>query len=92
VPLSELQMKETLRVATDWLVTSDLPGSPAAREGIADVIGLMMMDAVDATDVDGLASLVIEHGDRARGGVSHDELRHAVEAAFAHVKATAPPT
>jgi hypothetical protein len=38
MPLSEHDTKEALRDATDWLVASELPGSAAAREGIADTI------------------------------------------------------
>ncbi len=40
MPLSEYDSKEALRAATDWLVASELPGSAAAREGIADTIPL----------------------------------------------------
>jgi hypothetical protein len=43
MPLSEYDAKEALRAATDWLVASELPGSAAAREGIADTIPLVMM-------------------------------------------------
>jgi hypothetical protein len=43
MPLSEYDAKEALRAATDWLVASELPGSVAAREGIADTIPLVMM-------------------------------------------------
>ena len=43
MPLSEYDTKEALRAATDCLVASELPGSAAAREGIADTIPLVMM-------------------------------------------------
>jgi len=42
MPLSEYDIKEALRAATDWLVASELPGSAAAREGIADTIPLRL--------------------------------------------------
>ena len=43
MPLSDSDTKEALRAATDWLTASELPGSTAAREGIADTIPLVMM-------------------------------------------------
>jgi hypothetical protein len=44
MPLSEYDFKEALRAATDWLlaIASELPGSVAAREGIADTIPLRL--------------------------------------------------
>ena len=91
MPLSEMQMKEYLRAATDWLVTSDLAGAPAAREGIADVIGLTMMDAVGPMDKDELISLVVERGEQARSSdVGSEDLLAAVTAAFDHARETLP--
>ena len=40
MPLSEYDSKEALRIAADWLKASEVPGSAAALEGIADTIGL----------------------------------------------------
>jgi predicted enzyme related to lactoylglutathione lyase len=92
MPLNEYQSKEALRVATDWLTETDPPGGAAAREGIANVIPLLMMGAVEARDLDELASIVEENG-----AAMHDpavplethraELHDAVKAAFDHVKA-----
>ncbi len=85
MPLTEFESKEALRAATDWLVESDPPGGVAAREGIANVIPLIMMGVIMPGDLDELASIVEEHGqppletDRA-------QLKEAVKAAFDHVK------
>jgi hypothetical protein len=91
MPLSELESKEALRAATDWLVVSDLPGSFAAREGIASVIPLIMMGEIVPGDLDELASIVEQNGREA-----HDpsvplethlaQLKEAVRAAFDAVK------
>ena len=62
MPLSEYDAKEALRAATDWLVASELPGSAAAREGIADAIPLVMMGMVEPDDLDDLAAIVEKHG------------------------------
>lgn len=91
MPLTEFETKEALRAATDWLVVSDLPGSAAAREGIANVIPLVMMGVVSFADLDELASSVEESGAQARDPhvpleTHRAQLKEAVEAAFAHVK------
>jgi len=52
MPLSEYDIKEALRDAIDWLVASELPGSAAAREGIADTIPLVIMWDVEPDDLD----------------------------------------
>ncbi len=89
--LSEYASKEALRLATDWLVTADPPGGAAAREGIANVIPLVMMGAIAPSDLDDLASIVEESGRPMRDpGVpaeTHEaQLKEAVRAAFDHVK------
>lgn len=91
--LTELETKEALRAANDWLVTSEPPGSAAALEGIANVIPLVMMGEVVPRDVDDLASIVEDYGQSMQeAGVPLEEhraqLREAVKAAFEHVKAT----
>ena len=60
--LSEYDTKEALRAATDWLGASELPGSAAAREGIADTIPLVMMGLIEPSDLDDLAAIVEKHG------------------------------
>ena len=65
MPLSEYDTKEALRAAADWLVASELPGSAAAREGIADTIPLVMMGMVEPDDLNDLAA--IERRARASG-------------------------
>ena len=92
MPLDEYQSKEALRVATDWLTETDPPGGAAAREGIANVIPLLMMGAIEARDLDDLASIVEENGMAMHDpGVPIEahraQLHDAVEAAFDHVKA-----
>lgn len=90
--LRELETKEALRIAADWLFSSDLPGAAAAREGIANVIPLVVMGEVAPGDVDDLASIVEDQGQSMReAGVTPEQLRAAVKAAFEHVKATAAP-
>jgi hypothetical protein len=64
LPLSEYDTKEALRAATDWLVASELPGRAAAREGIGDTIPLVMMGLVEPDDLDDLAAIVEERGER----------------------------
>lgn len=91
MPLSEYDTKEALRVATDWLVISELPGSAAAREGIADTIPLIMMGMVEPDDLDDLAAIVEEHGRAALDAatpedVQRAQLKEAVKAAFDHVR------
>jgi hypothetical protein len=91
MPLTEFESKEALRAATDWLMVSDLPGSAAAREGIATVIPLVMMGEIEPRDLDELASMVEENGLPMRDPQVSDEthraqLREAVAGAFAHVK------
>lgn len=92
MPLNEYEAKEALRVATDWLTETDPPGAAAAREGIANVIPLFMMGAVEARDLDDLASIVEDNGlsmhDPAVPLETHRaQLHDAVTAAFEHVKA-----
>jgi hypothetical protein len=91
MPLTEFEAKEALRAATDWLVESDPPGSAAAREGIANVIPLVMMGMITASDLDDLASIVEENGQSVRDPnvpleTHRAELKEAVKAAFEHVK------
>lgn len=91
MPLTELESKEALRRATDWLVQSDLPGSAAAREGIASVIPLVIMGEIVPADVDELAALVEEYGLPTRdpnvpAELHLAQLKEAVGAAFDHVK------
>lgn len=91
MPLSEFESKEALRAATDWLVASDLPGSFAAREGIADLIPLVMMGEVTPRDLDELASIVEDNGQSVRDPnvpleTHQAQLKEAVKAAFEHVK------
>lgn len=91
MPLSEYDTKEALRVATDWLVISELPGSAAAREGIADTIPLIMMGMVEPNDLDDLAAIVEEHGRAVLDAatpedVQRAQLKEAVKAAFDHVR------
>lgn len=93
MPLSEYDAKEALRAATDWLVVADPPGGAAAREGISNVIPLVMMGAITANDLDDLAAIVEENGQGMRdAGVSEDahraQLKDAVRAAFEHVKSS----
>lgn len=91
MPLTEFEAKEALRAATDWLVESDPPGSAAAREGIANVIPLVMMGVVTPADLDELASIVEESGEPMREPdvpleTHRAQLKAAVKAAFDHVK------
>ena|SRR5271165_1095155 len=91
MPLTELETKEALRSATDWLVVSDPPGSTAAREGISNVIPLVMMGVVTPRDLDELASIVEENGQAMRDPdvpleTHQAQLKGAVKAAFEHVK------
>ncbi len=91
MPLSEYDTKEALRAATDWLVASELPGSAAAREGIADTIPQVMIGLVEPDDLDDLAAIVEGHA-----GAVHDaatpedvqraQLKEAVKAAFDYVR------
>lgn len=94
MPLTEFESKEALRAATDWLVESDPPGAAAAREGIANVIPLVMMGAITPSDLDDLASLVEENGDTMRDPdvpleTHRSQLKEAVKAAFGHVRSIA---
>ena len=91
MPLGEYDIKEALRAATDWLVASELPGSGAAREGIADTIPLVIMGDVEPDDLDDLAAIVEEHGRAVHDGatpedVQHAQLKEAVKAAFDYVR------
>ena len=91
MPLNEYESKEALRAATDWLVQFDPPGAAAAREGIANVIPLVMMGEVTPSDLDDLASIVEQSGaplyDPAVPPETHRaQLHDAVTAAFNHVK------
>ena len=91
MPLSELESKDALRAAADWLTLSGRPGSDLAREGIAAIIPLIMMGVIEPRDLDDLASLVEENGlSGADPNVPPETLRpevhDAVTAAFAHVR------
>lgn len=94
--LGELKTKEALRIAADWLFSSGLPGAFAAREGIANVIALVVMGEVSPNDLDDLASIVEDQGQSMReAGVTPEthqaQLRAAVQAAFEHVKTESDP-
>jgi hypothetical protein len=91
MPLSEYDSKEALRVAADWLTASELPGSAAALEGIADTIPLVMMGMVELNDLDDLAAIVEKHGRAVHDAatpedVQRAQLKEAVKAAFDHVR------
>ncbi len=91
MPLSEVEAKEALRAATDWLVAEDPPGGAAAREGIANVIPLIMMGVEAPADLDELASIVESGGQSLRDpsvplDVHQEQLKSAVAAAFEHVR------
>jgi hypothetical protein len=91
MPLSGYDTKEALRAATDWLATSELPGSAAAREGIADTIPLVMTGMVEPDDLDDLAAIVEEHGRVVHDAatpedVQRAQLQEAVKAAFDYVR------
>ena len=91
MPLSEYDTKEALRAATDWLVASELPGSAAAREGIADAIPLVMMGMVEPDDLDDLAAIVEKHGRAVHDAatpedVQRAQLKEAIKAAFDYVR------
>src|SRR5262249_36412374 len=77
MPLSEYDTKEALRAATDWLVGSELPGSAAAREGIADTIPLVMMGLVEPDDLDDLAVIVEKHGRAVHDAATPDDVQRA---------------
>lgn len=90
--LGELKTKEALRIAADWLFTSGLPGAYAAREGIANVIPLVMMGEVSPHDLDDLASIVEEQGQSMlEPGVTQTQLQEAVRAAFEQAKTAGDP-
>lgn len=84
--LGQHATREALREANDWLVMAGLPGGGAAQEGIANVIGMLMMDAVAPESVDELAALVLEYSRAA----DDPEAAEAVRSAFDHVKSTSP--
>src|SRR5215472_3473990 len=91
MPLSEHDTKEALRAATDWLGASELPGSAAAREGIADRIPLVMMGLVEPDDWDDLAAIVEKHGRAVHDAATPDDvqraqLKGAVKPAFDYVR------
>lgn len=94
MPLNEYESKEALRTATDWLVEANPPGAAAAQEGIANVIGLLMMGAVEPNDLDDLASIVEDNGVPMRDpavplDTHRAQLHAAVTAAFDHVRSQA---
>ena len=91
MPLSEYNTKEALRAAIDWLVASELPGSAAAREGIADTIPLVMMGLVEPDDLDDLAVIVEGHARAVHDAATPEDvqrvqLKEAVKAAFDYVR------
>jgi hypothetical protein len=77
MPLSEYDTKEALRAATDWLVASELPGSAAAREGVADTIPLVMMGLVEPDDLDDLAAIVEERGRAVQDAATPQDVQRA---------------
>ena len=91
MPLSEYDTKEALRAATDWLAASELPGSAAAREGIAETIPLVMIGMIEPNDLDDLAAIVEEHGRAVNDAatpqdVQRAQLKEAVKAAFDYAR------
>jgi hypothetical protein len=89
--LSELESKDALRAAADWLALSDRPGRDVAREGIAAVIPLIMMGVIEPRDLDDLASLVEENAlSGADPAIPPETLRpqvhEAIAAAFTHLR------
>ncbi len=89
--LSEFQTRDALRKATDWLMVCELPGSAAAREGIAIIIPLVVMGEITPVDIDELASIVEGQGQSVRDTnvpveVHVAQLKEAVTAAFEFVK------
>ena len=91
MPLTEFKSKEALRAATDWLVVNEPPGSVAAREGIANVIPLVMMGEIVPEDLDDLASIVVESGKSMRDPnvpleTHMAQLKEAVRVAFEQAK------
>ncbi len=91
MPLTEFESKEALRKATDWLKVSDLPGSTAACEGIANVIPLVIMGEITPGDLDELASIIEGQGQSFRdtnvpAELHVQQLKEAISAAFDHVK------
>ena len=91
MPLSEYDTKEALRAATDWLVASELPGSAAAREGIAETIPLVMIGMVEPNDLDDLAAVVEERGRAVHDAATPKDVqgvqpKEAVKAAFDYVR------
>lgn len=85
--LSELKAKEALRIATDWLAVSALPGSGAAQDGIAATIPLVIMGETTPRDLEDLASIV-EQNAQPSDETQRAALREAVQAAFDHVRAS----
>src|SRR5262245_62736076 len=77
MPLSEHDTKEALRAATDWLGASELPGSAAAREGIADTVPLVMMGLVEPDDLDDLAAIVEKHGRAVDDAATPEDVQRA---------------
>ena len=75
MPLSESETKEALRIVTDWLAASELPGSAAAREGVADTIPLVMMGLVEPDDLDDLAAIVEKHGRAVHDAATPDDVQ-----------------
>lgn len=91
MPLTEFECKNALRKATDWLMVSDLPGSEAAREGIATVIPLVAMGELAPQDLDELASTIEAYGRSMRDTnvpveLYVAQLNEAITGAFEHVK------
>jgi hypothetical protein len=76
MPLSEYDTKEALRYATDWLIASELPGSAAAREGIAS-IPLVMMGLIEPDDLDDLAAIVEKHGRAVHDAATAEDVQRA---------------
>ena len=90
MPLSEYDSKEALRAAADWLGASELPGSAAAREGIADTIPLVMMGLIEPDNLDDLAAIVEGHAPVHDAATPEDvqraQVKEAVKAAFDYVR------
>ena len=82
--LNELQTKEALRVANDWLIITAPPGAAAAQEGIANTIPLIMMGIEAPKDLDELAAIVEEYARPKDDPDLHD----AIVAAFVQVKSS----
>ncbi|MBV9438423.1 MAG: hypothetical protein JOZ24_00375 [Candidatus Eremiobacteraeota bacterium] len=94
MPLGEYASREALRQAADWLTMHDPPGAAEAREGIANLIGIAMMGALTADDLDDLASQVEENAPTPPAAdvppeAARAQVNDAIRRAFDHVRSSA---